>query len=123
MKFLIDADLPRRSVELFCRYGHEAVHVCDVGLGTASDAEIAAYARSQGLCLVTGDFGFADVRNYPPDQHAGLVVLQLSRTATANSIVRLLESFLRQERTLAQLPRRLAIVGRGSIRLRPSPND
>ena len=121
MKFLIDADLPRRSVELFCRYGHEAAHVSDMGLGAASDAEIAAYARGQRLCLVTGDFGFADVRNYPPDQYAGLVVLQLPRTATANSIVSLLEAFLRQEHTLAQLPRRLAIVGWGNVRLRPRP--
>ena len=122
MKFLIDADLPRRTPGLFHRGGHEAVHVCDVGIGAAGDVEVAAYAQSQGMCLVTGDFGFADVRNYPPEKYPGLVVLQLPRTATADFILSLLESVLLQEGILEHLPGRLAIVSWGSIRLRPRPN-
>jgi predicted nuclease of predicted toxin-antitoxin system len=121
MKFLVDADLPRRTPGLFRRYGHEAVHVCDVGIGSASDVEVAAHAQSQGMCLVTGDFGFADVRNYPPEKYPGMVVLQLPRTATADSILSLMESLLRQEGILEHLSGRLAIVSWGGIRLRPRP--
>ena len=75
MRFLVDADLPRSVIGLLQRYGHEAVDVRDIGLRSATDSRIAAYAKSKGLCLVTGDFDFADIRNYPPKEYEGLVVL------------------------------------------------
>jgi len=67
MRFLTDADLPRRVAEVLNHHGHEAVDGRDVGRGGADDEQVAAYARSQELCLLTGDFGFADIRNYPPE--------------------------------------------------------
>jgi predicted nuclease of predicted toxin-antitoxin system len=45
-----------------------------LGLQGAKDREIAAYARSEGLCLLTGEFDFSNVRNYPPKQYSGIVV-------------------------------------------------
>ena len=118
MRFLIDADLPRSSSEVIRRHGHEAVDVRDVGPSVAKDPQIARYAQSEGLCLITDDYDFADLRNYPPDQYAGIVVLNLPRTATASYIVRLLDSFLKQEALIAQLPGKLAIVEPGRVRLR-----
>ncbi|MBI5591575.1 MAG: DUF5615 family PIN-like protein, partial [Deltaproteobacteria bacterium] len=38
----------------------------DIGLKGSKDHQVAALAQSEGLCLVTGDFDFSDVRNYPP---------------------------------------------------------
>ena len=119
MRFLIDADLPRKVAELLRHHGHEAIDVREVGLGTAPDEDIAAYARSQGLCLISGDFGFANIRNYPPGDYAGLVVLQLPRNATAKTILNLVEAMLGQAQVLDRLPGRLAIVEFGRIRLRP----
>ena len=83
MRFLIDADLPRRSGELLRNLGHEAQDVRDIGLGSAADIEIAAHARRADLCLVTGDFGFAGIRNYPPEKYAGMIVLAAPPDATA----------------------------------------
>ena len=71
MRFLIDADLPRSSSEVIRRHGHEAVDVRDVSPSVAKDPQIARYAQSEGLCLITGDYDFADLRNYPPDQVRG----------------------------------------------------
>jgi predicted nuclease of predicted toxin-antitoxin system len=119
MQFLIDEDLPRSTGDLLRRYGHKAVDVRDVGLRGAKDSEVAAYARHMRLCLVTGDLDFSDVRNYPPDEYAGLIVLRLPRTATASSILALLESFLEQEHLLVQLPGKLTIVEPGRVRMRP----
>jgi len=121
MRFLVDADLPRRTVALLRQYGHEAEDVRDVGLGEAGDQQVAAYAQAHRLCLVTGDFGFADVRNYPAEQYAGIVVLQVPRNATASMIVDLLDSLLRQPDVLGGIRGRLAIVAFGSVRLRPQP--
>jgi predicted nuclease of predicted toxin-antitoxin system len=122
MKFLVDADLPRGAALLLRRRGHTAVDVRDVGLGSAGDGEIAAYARGNGLCILTGDFGFADVRNYPTDQNAGIVVLQVPRNGTAATIMGILDSLLRRPDLLAEIPGRLARAAMGSVRLRPSPH-
>lgn len=87
MHFLIDADLPRSAKELIQRCGHEATDVRDIGLGSAGDPETASYALRQRMCLLTGDFGFADIRNYTPGAYAGIVALGLPRNATATFIL------------------------------------
>jgi hypothetical protein len=113
MRFLVDASLPRSAARLAISLGDDAVDVRDLGLVAAPDPDIAAYAQSQQLCLLTRDYDFADVRNYPPDQYAGLVVFELPPTATV--------PVLRQRDILALLPGRLAIVEPGRVRLRPVP--
>ncbi|HEY3354065.1 MAG TPA: DUF5615 family PIN-like protein [Polyangia bacterium] len=120
MRFLVDADLPRRAADLLRRAGHDAVDVRDVGLGPAPDEHIAAYARENARCLVTGDFGFADIRNYPPGEYHGLVVLQLPPNATGPVILALLADLVEQAALLERLPGRLAIVEPGRVRLRPA---
>ncbi len=120
MRFLVDADLPRGTAPLIQRHGHDAVDVRDIGLGSADDTVIAAHAKAKGFCLMTGDFGFADIRNYPPADYAGIVVLELPRDATARTILSLIEGLLQQPTVLSRLPGRLAIVEFGRIRLRPA---
>jgi predicted nuclease of predicted toxin-antitoxin system len=117
--FLIDADLPRSLKPLIERYGHNATDVRDIGLGSAKDSPVAECARSHHLCLMTGDFGFADIRNYVPSTYAGIVVFELPRNATASFIAKLVESLLQQTEVVQKIPGRLAIVAAGRVRLRP----
>lgn len=77
MRFLVDEDLPRSTNDVLRRYKHEAIDVRGIGLRGAKDHQIAAYAQSEGLCLLTGDFDFSDIRNYPPGEYSGFVVLKL----------------------------------------------
>ena len=102
------------------RFGHEAEDVRDIGMADADDTRIAARARADSACIVTGDFGFADVRNYPPEQYAGILVLQVPHHATTHVIEALLESVLRQEEVVRNLRGRLAIAEFGRVRLRPA---
>jgi hypothetical protein len=67
----------------------------------------------------SGDFDFADVRNYPPVDFFGIVVLRLPPGATAQMILRQIEGFLRLEDVLSVLTGRLAIVEVNRVRLRP----
>jgi len=120
MRFLIDADLPRAAGEIVRRHGYEAIDARDIGLRTAKDPKIAHYAQLDGLCLISGDYDFVDIRNYPPEKYAGIVVLYVPRNATASYINKLLDSFLEQKNLLWQLPGKLAIVEPGRIRLRKS---
>lgn len=120
MHFLIDADLPRSTKELLHRYGHEAADVRDMGLGNASDRQIANFAQEHSLCLLTGDYDFSDIRAYPPSQYSGLVILKVPPNATAAVILSLLEGFLKQAQLAARLKGKLAIIEPGRVRIRPS---
>lgn len=120
MRFLVDADLPRSTIAVLKRYGHEGVDVRDIGLGAATDQRIASHAREQQLCLLTGDYDFSDLRTYPPAQHYGIVVLHVPPQATAPTILSLLEEFLKQSRLVDSMSAKLAIVEPGRVRVRSS---
>lgn len=120
MRFLLDANMPRSAAALLRQYGHEAFDLRDIGLGGADDARIAAHARSNGLVLVTRDFDFSDVRNYPPAEFAGIIVLQLPDDAIAAVVVKVLETFVSQPDLLTGVVGRLAIVESWRVRFRPA---
>ena len=94
--------------------------VRDIGMGSADDQQIADYARAHKACLLTADFGFADIRWYPPKDYHGIAVLTLPKNANRGYILRLVERFVSQTEVLDRLPSRLAIVGPDQIRLRPA---
>jgi predicted nuclease of predicted toxin-antitoxin system len=87
---------------------------------SAPDHIVAAHAQRNRQALITRDFDFADIRNDPPADYAGIVVLKLPDDATAPQVVRLLETFLRREDWLARLTGRLAIVESWRVRFRPA---
>jgi len=52
--FLIDEMFPVAAAELLRdTYGHDAVHVAELGLRAAEDAQVAATARAEGRAVVT----------------------------------------------------------------------
>lgn len=60
MRFLVDAQLPRRLCTLLAEQGHEALHTLDLPSGNrTSDAEIARRADALGGIVVTKDRDFA----------------------------------------------------------------
>src|SRR5262249_14305712 len=121
MRFLIDADLPRDTSTLLTSYGHVAVDVRDVGLRHADDSQIAAYAKTNNLCIVTADWGFADIRAFPPQDYMGIVVIGLAAHATGAQLLEVLRVLLERPELVALLPGRLAIVEKAQVRLRPRP--
>jgi predicted nuclease of predicted toxin-antitoxin system len=120
MRFLVDASLPRSAAMALRQFGHDAVDVRDIGMRSATDDVIAAHARGNQLALITRDFDFADIRNYPPAEYPGIVVLQLPDDATAAQVVKALEAFVRRQDWLSQLNGRLAIVEGWRVRFRPA---
>jgi predicted nuclease of predicted toxin-antitoxin system len=120
MRFLLDANMPRSAAGVVQRLGHEAVDVRDIGMGGAEDQQVAAYAKQHDLALITRDFDFSDVRNYPPAEFAGIIVLELPDDAVAATVVKVMESFLSQPQLLSQLTGRLAIVESWRVRFRPT---
>jgi hypothetical protein len=50
----------------------------------APDRDLASVCRDERRALVTQDLDFADVRQYPPEQYAGLIVFRLTRQDAPN---------------------------------------
>jgi predicted nuclease of predicted toxin-antitoxin system len=124
MRFLVDANMPRSALAFLKNFGHTAEHVRDLGLGAAPDKQIAALAKTSTACLVTRDLDFADIRNYPPDQYAGILVLRLADDATALQIIEVLEKFLKNSDLIDKLSKHLVILEPSRVRFRPAlPNN
>ncbi len=59
MRFIIDAQLPPALARLLAALGHEAEHVADKLMASASDREIWDLALSASAVIVTKDEDFA----------------------------------------------------------------
>jgi len=120
MRFLIDADLPRRTKKLLESYGHPAEDVRDIGLKHAKDPQIAEYAKANGLCLITADWGFSDIRSFPPDEYEGIIVVGVPEGVTGAYILNVIRTFLENEEFPGHIPKHLVILEKGRVRFRPS---
>lgn len=69
MKFLVDAQLPRRLCQWLRESGHDAVHTLDLVLGNRTpDSEIIQIADAEGRVVVTKDDDFVQsflLKNQP----------------------------------------------------------
>jgi predicted nuclease of predicted toxin-antitoxin system len=119
MRFLLDANMPRSAIGTLSARGHHVEFARDIGLGAAPDAQIAERARQTGDALVTRDLDFSDIRQYPPEQYGGIIVLRLPDHFTAAEIAVVLERFLAEPRFVENLPGHLAIVDENRVRFRP----
>ena len=59
MRFLVDAQLPPALARRIQAQGHEAEHVADRGMASASDGAVRRYADRIGAVIVTKDEDFA----------------------------------------------------------------
>jgi predicted nuclease of predicted toxin-antitoxin system len=61
MKFIVDAQLPRRLADALAGAGHEAIHSSELSLGNRTpDEDIVALAGKEGCVVVTKDSDFVN---------------------------------------------------------------
>ncbi len=119
--FLVDASLPRLVADVIRSHGYQATDVRDVGLTTADDGLIAAHSQIHGLCLMTRDQDFGNIRDYPPADYHGIVVINTSEFATRFEVANLVEQFLKRTEIVDALAGHLAIVDARRVRVRVRP--
>jgi predicted nuclease of predicted toxin-antitoxin system len=119
MKFKIDQNLPVEFSTILQQAGHDALTVLQQHLGGAPDPKIVAVCRQEDRTLITADLDLSNIRQYPPDQHPGFIVLRLKEQTKPKQIALL-------QRTIplfatAPLLGRLWIVEEGKVRIRGGP--
>ena len=103
---------------LLASSGHVGIDVRDIGMGRAIDPAVAAHAQTNGFCLLSEDWGFADIRAYPPPDYHGIVVFETVDQRIDEKLAAL-RNLLDRPDIVQALPGRLAIVTPTRIRLRP----
>jgi predicted nuclease of predicted toxin-antitoxin system len=111
MRFLVDAQLPRRLIFRLREAGHDALHTLDLPNGNrTTDAELTAFAAREGRVVVTKDADFVDsflLSHEPPKlllittgniRNSDLEALLVSQLLTIESVFTL-SDFLELSRT------------------------
>ena len=119
MRFKVDENLPIEVAEMLRQAGHDAATVLEQHLGGSDDAQLAALCQLESRIFVTLDMDFSDIRNYPPAEYPGLVVLRLRQQDKPY----VLDMFMRLMQVLDQEPieGHLWIVEENRIRIRGEP--
>jgi len=79
VKFKIDENLPAEAAGILHGAGFDADTVADEDLSGTADETIASTSRAQDRILASLDLDFANIRAYPPGEHAGIIVLRVRR--------------------------------------------
>ena len=77
MRIKVDEDLPRVVVGLLRQASFEDTRsVVEQGMGGWNDLSVWKVVQEEGRFFITADKGFADIRVYPPGEHAGVLLLR-----------------------------------------------
>ena len=79
MQFKIDENLPIDVAELFQQAGHDVLTIWDQDIVGSPDQRIANICQRERRCLITLDKDFADIRTYPPESFAGIMILRVKQ--------------------------------------------
>ena len=77
MKFKLDENMPADLAAMLQKEGHDVADVAGEGLAGEDDLPVLRAAAKEDRILVTFDLDFADIRQYPPGTHAGIIVFRL----------------------------------------------
>jgi predicted nuclease of predicted toxin-antitoxin system len=116
VRFKLDENMPRDAVTRLGKQGHDVATVIDEGLRGEKDRPVLRAATNEGRILLTFDLDFADIRQYPPGTHSGIVVFRL-RDQRWNTLEGPLDRLLAKG-GLDNLANGLAIVDGARVRFR-----
>jgi predicted nuclease of predicted toxin-antitoxin system len=89
VRFLIYAQLPSALARFLADRGLPATHVRDVGLQSASDRTIWAYAMETGSALITKDEDFVTLRALSSAPAPAVIWIRIGNSTTRHLIARL----------------------------------
>jgi len=76
MKFLIDNSLSPRLAVALCADGHDAIHIREIGLASASDDRIFELAAEQDRIIIAQDTDFGTILALRSEHRPSLVLFR-----------------------------------------------
>jgi len=117
MRFKIDENLHEEVAGALRAEGHDAQTVYDEGLRGRPDQDIATACRREQRVLVTLDLDFGNIREYPPEDYPGLIVLRVVDQSRPHVLWVLSQIFDLLEQQ--PLTGHLWVVSQRGVRIRP----
>lgn len=98
MRFKVDENLPVEVTQRLNAANHDAMSIHDQQMVGERDTKIAVVCQVEQRIILTLDTDFADIRTFPPQNYAGIIVLRLLRhdkphvLTVINRLIRTLQS-------------------------------
>jgi predicted nuclease of predicted toxin-antitoxin system len=116
VKFKLDENLPTELAADLRALGHDAETVLDEGLRGAVDSALVRVATAEGRILLTLDKGIANLLQYPPHEHAGLVLFRPDSSGR-RAVLEFMRAFLPRLLEM-ELQKKVTVAGPSRIRSR-----
>lgn len=120
MNYVVDANLSPRLAALLRDAGHDAVHVRDIGLRTASDDEIIDYAISTDRIVISHDTDFGTLLAYRELSKPSFILIRSSDPVDVHDQARLIVANLDAMSDDLETGA-IAVFARGRLRIRRLP--
>jgi predicted nuclease of predicted toxin-antitoxin system len=117
LRFKIDENLPNELLFLFLQYGMDAMNVEQQGLAGKSDSVVFPVCQAEDRTFITFDVEFGNIRIYPPESHAGVIVLRL-KSQDKLSVLDVCQKMMHRLEELESMQGQLWIVDEQNIRIR-----
>ncbi|HRY14259.1 MAG: DUF5615 family PIN-like protein [Candidatus Competibacteraceae bacterium] len=76
MRFKVDENLPVEIADLLRRHHYDAMTILEQQMTGQPDEVVADVCQREHRVLITLDLDFSDIRRYPPENYAGIIVLR-----------------------------------------------
>ncbi|PZV11038.1 MAG: hypothetical protein DCF20_20255 [Pseudanabaena sp.] len=119
LRFLIDEDCPLSLENLLNSKGYDTIHVKTSGLSGTKDPELFMFAQKEQRIIISRDLGWANIKNYPPNSHCGLIILRFPFEAIVMEIRQVVEQFIDCV-DLSEIVGAIVIVDKNKFRIRKS---
>ena len=116
MLFKLDENLGARGLKQLREAGHDVMTVREQQLCGQSDSQVIDVCTTEKRCLITLDTDFADTLTYPPENHAGIVLLRLPGKPVLNDIDVAIDTVIDALNRGADITGKLWVVRQKSIR-------
>lgn len=94
MRIKADENIPGSGIDLLKQHGHDVMTVREQGLAGAADEAVFQACKAEDRTLITLDRDFGQVLRFPPQDTAGIVVLELGAPASPDLFRNRLRGFL-----------------------------
>ena len=116
MLFKLDENLGVRGLKQLREAGHDVMTVSEQQLCGRPDSLVIDVCDMEKRCLITPDADFADTLTYPPEKHAGIVLIRLPRKPVLCDIDVAVETIIDALNRGAEITGKLWVVRQKTIR-------